>query len=114
MSLRPGRWDLSTPYNSTQPLRFRIQPRGEERDLDLTLPANLDRPGARWPIGTLVLDHPTALDLTITVGGSGLSAAGQIGYPNAVIATQLDGWHTVPLRKACGRYVDWYQTPPGA
>jgi hypothetical protein len=32
-------------------------------------------------------------------------------YMISIIATPVGTEHVMPLRKACGRYVDWYTTP---
>jgi len=108
LPLRPGRWDLSLAYTSTLPLEVAAP------GLRVTLPANLDRPGPRWPVGRLVVRNrrPAAIDFSI--GKNALTpsteAAALLGD---LIATPPGRERLVPVRSACGRYVDWYSPPPG-
>jgi glycosyltransferase involved in cell wall biosynthesis len=38
-----------------------------------------------------------------------LAPASAIAHIPAIVATRVETDRTVPLRRACGRYVDWYQ-----
>ena len=51
LALKPGAWDLETPYQSPRPVTVS----GPGGVLLRQLPANLDRPGPRWPIGRIVV-----------------------------------------------------------
>jgi hypothetical protein len=103
LELPPGRWQLSLPYLSAQPLRVR------GAGLDVTMPANLDRPGPLWAVGTVEVPRRRRLALRIDMVRHGLGAPTQVGYPTAVVAQRLGAARTVPLREACGRQVDWYR-----
>ncbi len=109
LALRPGAWDLETNYGSSRPLVV-SDPGGVIR----RLPANLDRPGPRWPIGRVFAPRSGSLTITIHATTEWLTPVKEpraIVYPNAIIATPVATEHIVPLRAACGRYVDWYTTP---
>jgi hypothetical protein len=104
LRLPPGRWDLSLQYESAV-------------DLDLQgggghwhMPAYLDRPGPVFGFGSVV---STGAPIPFTVRAERPSA---ITGPNlAAMTTALVGTRSpdartlVPLRRACGRYVDWYR-----
>lgn len=102
LPLEAGRWDLSVVYASNQPLDV------TGPGLDEVLPANLDWLGARWPLGqvtvgaepaTLTFEAPKPLFAPSTSGGTVTS----------IVASEAGGERIVPLRAACGRYVDWYR-----
>jgi hypothetical protein len=109
LSLARGAWDLETLYVSSRPVTV-SGPGGVIR----RLPAHLDRPGPRWPIGRVVVPASGSLKLTIHVAAGWFSRLIPVtagAYMNAIIATPVGTERVVPLRKACGRYVDWYTTP---
>jgi hypothetical protein len=128
LDLGRGRWAISLQYTSTDPLR--VQGPG----LDARLPPNFQRLGSFWRVGTItqrkrspaifrveieprsalrdLLSGPDRLDtgsysLRLRVGdvdaGRGVLLAG-------IAATRVGTRRTtVPLRLACGRFVDWYR-----
>jgi hypothetical protein len=78
------------------------------------LPANLDRPGPRWPIGRVVVPPSGSVTLRIHAANGWftlLTPAEAGAYMTSIIATPVGTERVVPLREACGRYVDWYTTP---
>jgi hypothetical protein len=115
LRLPKGRWALSLQYDSTRPLTVSAP------GLDQVLPANLDYRGSVpfYPAGTLQASGG-AVRLTLSVERPPL--AGRImgtkaeAHLGAIAATPAghagklpgDGERTVPLGRACGRYVDWY------
>jgi hypothetical protein len=101
--LTAGRWSLETPYLS--PLPMTITAAG----LKATLPANLERPGPRWPIGQIALARSGPVAVTFRVKTYWLTPMSDIASPAALIATPVGGERTVPVREACGKLVDWYQ-----
>jgi hypothetical protein len=102
LDLRPGRWDLQMGYAS--PLRLTVTaPR-----LRTTLPANLERPGPRWRIGRIAIDRPGPITLMFRSESTPLTPSSAVAAVGPVIATPVGSERTVPLRRACGRYVDWY------
>jgi hypothetical protein len=113
LSLSPGAWDLETPYQSSRPVTV-SGPGGVLR----RLPANLDRPGPRWPIGRVVVPPSGSVTLTIHATAAWLTPVRDAANMVAIVATPVGTERVVPLRAACGRYVDWYTThnagtPPG-
>lgn len=112
-----GRWDVSLQYASDTGLRL------EAPGLSTTLPATLDRIGPYWPAGTLTQRRSGPLTLRATARGPSalgrlLGAPGmtetpyvQGGLPLSGVALTRHGARpvTVPLRAACGRFVDWYR-----
>jgi hypothetical protein len=109
LSLNPGAWDLATPYQSSRRVTVSA-PSGVLRQL----PANLDRPGPRWPIGRVVVPPSGSVTLEIHAAEGyfpRLTRAEAGAYMISIIATPVGTEHVMPLRKACGRYVDWYTTP---
>jgi len=109
LSLSPGAWDLETPYGSSR--RVTVSgPGGVLRQL----PANLDRPGPRWPIGRVVVPPSGSVTLRIHAANGWftlLTPAEAGAYMTSIIATPVGTERVVPLKDACGLYVDWYTTP---
>jgi hypothetical protein len=104
LDLAVGHWVLETPY--TSPLPVQVTAPG----LSLTLPANLDRPGPRLPIGRIKVTRGGILPISFRVEETLLSPATDVANFNQVVATPAgDGVRIVPLAAACGRYVDWYR-----
>jgi hypothetical protein len=106
LSLGAGTWDLQTPYESQHPIGISAP------GLRTTLPANLDRPGPRWPIGSLRLSEPATITLRLSVDEPPLTPLGHGAYLNAILATPRDSVRVVPMREACGRQVDWLRPGP--
>jgi hypothetical protein len=104
LPLTPGRWFLSAPYTSEYPVTV------TGPGLSTVLPANQDRPGARWPIGPIVVRGPGGAVVTIHAHTTDLALPTQLTVMSAIIATPEVPIRVVPLREACGRYVDWYRT----
>jgi hypothetical protein len=108
LSLKPGVWDLETPYFSSRPVTI-SGPDGVLRHM----PANLDRPGPRWPIGRIVVPSSGSVTLTVHAAAgwfSHLTPAAEGAWMTSIIANPVGTEHLVPLRQACGKYVDWYTT----
>jgi len=109
-----GRWLLSLEYDSRRPLHVTAPALG----LDETIPANLDFRGETptFPIGEVEAGRPVSTEVTVEPVEPNLLARA-LGAPNeahlrALTATPLarDAVRRVPLREACGEYVDWYRT----
>jgi hypothetical protein len=106
LQLGAGRWDLETPYVSPLPLQVSVSASG----LRTTLPANLDRPGPRWPIGQISLSHAGPITVTFhSIGSNWLTPESDVAVPSSVIATPVNSERIVPLRHICGKLVDWYK-----
>jgi hypothetical protein len=103
VTLPAGRWTLSLQYVS--PVALDVTVGGQPAR---AVPS-LEAPGAFWPIGTFVsAGGPTRVHIhaddapplaafrTVLLGSLAFTPAGEHD-------------RIVPLRAACGRYVDWYQ-----
>lgn len=102
LPLTPGTWDLAMPYGSPRPLEVQV---GGRR---FTMPAALDRPGPRLPLGTITVGRTEALAVKVTQRKNALTPRSHIAYPGGVIATRRGSQSLVSVRAACGRAVDWY------
>jgi hypothetical protein len=101
LPLTRGRWLLSALYASEHPIDVAAP------GLRTTLPANLDRPGARWWIGPVTVTTSMPTVVTFHVHDAWL-AAPIFSTLDVVVATLDVPDRMVPLRQACGRDVDWY------
>jgi hypothetical protein len=112
-----GRWEVSLQYDATRPVNVTA------RGFAGALPANLDyrgsvpfypvgrlHAGTRGPVSfTVAVDPPPALGRLLGtkseahLGALALSPAGHRDPPNPG-----ENEESLPLPRACGRYVDWY------
>jgi hypothetical protein len=102
MTLPAGRWQLTMPYVSPQPMTL------SARGKSFALPAALDRPGTGWPAGQVLLPRRSTVQFTIGVHGTALRGLNQPVYTNELVATRAQPDQIVPPSRACGKYVDWY------
>ncbi len=111
-----GRWRVALAYDSRRPLRVSAPGLG----LDTTLVANLDFRGATptFPVAEVRVDGPTTAAVTVEPERPN-ALARLLGAPNEAHLRQLTATslepgaiRRIPLRQACGHYVDWYR--PGS
>jgi hypothetical protein len=114
LDLGKGRWAISLQYGSTEPLRVKGS------GLDVRLPPNSERVGSFWTVGTVALRKPGTATFRLDtdspstlrhlLAGPDRLNTGFTGLVVGIAATPV-GAHraTVPLRRACGRFVDWYE-----
>jgi hypothetical protein len=106
LALPPGRWELSLRYYSREPIRVRAGP------LTRPMPAYLADRTSFWRVGSVTsVGRPIAVEVT---GGENRriqprDTASEL-YDVAAVREDRPA-RLVPLRHACGRYVD-YVTPP--
>lgn len=101
--LAPGRYELSMTYSAPRPPLLRL-----EGVRTFEPPAQVDRIGPRWPIGTFSW-RGGPLEATFEIPRMRLGAERQDTLLGRLYAVRLDRpAQLVPLRAACGRYVDWY------
>jgi hypothetical protein len=104
LNLPAGTWDLSLPFVSQQAVTVR------GGGLNVWMPPNLDRPGEIWPVGRVrSTGAPITLELRMD-DPAPITSDTQFFTPQPMVAVPAGGERTVPLRQACGRYVDWYRT----
>jgi hypothetical protein len=118
--LTPGRWDISIQYASTQALHVTANGPGLTAPFDADLRTNLlfRGPSPYYPVGSLDVKRAGIVVIDVSVADPPL--VGRLlrteskAYLAGVAATRSDpARQTVPLRQACGRYVDWYEVAPG-
>jgi hypothetical protein len=103
LQLEPGVWDISIRWFSDVPLHLRAG------SLDTTLPAFL---GDRTTFASAgrVVSRGGPLEVTVAVPGRRRVATVRTADLGTVVATRVDQpGRLVPLRRACGEYVDWYR-----
>ena len=118
--LTPGRWDISIQYASTQALHVTAAGPGLAAQFDAELRTNLlfRGPSPYYPVGSL--DVKRAGNVVFNVDVADPPLVGRLlhteskAYLSGLAATRADpARQTVPLKQACGRYVDWYAVAPG-
>jgi hypothetical protein len=118
--LTPGRWDLSIQYASTQPLHVTATGGPLAQPFAATLRTNLlfRGPSPYYPVGTIDVKRAGEVVFGVDVGDPPL--VGRLlhteskAYLAGLAATRADpARQTVPLRRSCGRYLDWYAVAPG-
>jgi hypothetical protein len=116
LRLPAGRWQISIAYDSTRPLQVTVP------GLRANLPANLDYRGATpyYPVGEVRVQRSGPVRFTVGVerpplagrllGTTSQAHLGAIAASPAGSGGPVPGEaeRQIPLRKACGEYVDWY------
>jgi hypothetical protein len=88
--------------------------------LDARLPPNSQRLGSFWSVGTIALPKPGTVSFTVEteprsalrdlLAGPDRLETGSAGLVAGIAAVQVGARRaTVPLRLACGRFIDWYR-----
>ena len=124
LTLPPGRWRISIQYDSTRALRIRAP------GMDATLPANLDYRGSVpfHAAGELTVRRRGPVRFTVSVERPPLAGrllgAYSVAHLGTIAASPAAGDRAggplpglgerrIPLRRACGRYLDWFRPPGG-
>lgn len=104
LALPAGQWSLSLQY--TSPVNLDLSADGRRWHM----PAYLDRPGPLFAVGSIGSDG-TPIVLTVRAERpSALTGPDLVAFMSAIAATRLPDSRTmVPLRRACGKYVDWFR-----
>lgn len=108
LPLTPGTWDLSMPYESQGALTVTALGRR------FTVPGSLGRPGVRLPVGAIRVPRAQDVPVVIEAEKRTLTPKAAVAVPGALIATRRGTTRIVPLRRACGDYVDWFRAPSAA
>jgi hypothetical protein len=114
LELGPGRWAISLQYASARPLELTAP------GLDVRIGANSQRLGSLWPVATINVPQRSPVPFKVALAprstlqdalaGPDRLNTGLTGLVGAIAATPVgDQVRTVPLRQACGRFVDWYR-----
>jgi hypothetical protein len=122
LTLPKGRWEISISYDATRPVHVTAP------GLDATLPANLDYRGSVpfYPVGRLEAERRGPVRFAVSVeqpplagrllGTKSEAHLGAIAAsPAAASGGPIPGQaeRQLPLRQACGRYLDWYRPSAG-
>lgn len=103
LTLPPGRWEISLPYQTTADLYLTAA------NLSAIIPSNLTNYGAYWRVGDLT-STGSPIPVTLRLQEMRFDAAEQAEAIGGLVAVRLPRKiGVVPLRDACGRYVDWYR-----
>ena len=100
--LPAGRWSLSLQYLSPGVIRV------EGPGLQASLPPYEERGGPYWPVGTVI---SSGGDVTVSarLRAPAFYARSQPARLGTLVATREERARNVPLREACGSYMDWYE-----
>jgi hypothetical protein len=102
ITLPPGRWQMSLQYTSSTSLMVHTL------GLSSELPAALEHQGPYWPVGD-VTSTGSPLSVSVAVHVPPPLATGRSALIGDVAFVRVDvPPRKVPLRAACGDYVDWY------
>jgi hypothetical protein len=104
MDLSPGRWELEASYLSRLPITVTAP------GLRTTVPASLERPGPRWPLGQVTVRGEGPTPVTFSVSNPLLAPGILLAEVVSIVATPDGKTHVIPVRRACGKYVDWYRS----
>lgn len=107
VKLPRGTWHLAARYTSEVPVRIMYGPAKIT-----SLAPNTDRPGPWWPAGTIVSDGHAQQLVAIAERESRFSGTVVPTSIAGIVAVSDGREQMVPLQRACGRYVDWYQAQP--
>lgn len=108
MHVSPGRYELELAYTSR--LSITVTAPG----LRTTVPGNLDRPGPRYPLGQVTVMGSGPTPVTLAVANPLLAPGILLAEVGSIVATPVGKDHLVPVREACGKYVDWYRSAASA
>jgi hypothetical protein len=114
LRLPPGRWELSIQYHSPVGVELSVPGLAEE------LPASLDGmfafapgEGPLWPAGTIDARGRGAVRIEVRQQEQSalqrLLGVERTTWLGTLVATRPGEPREVPLRDACGRYVDWFR-----
>jgi hypothetical protein len=100
LPLARGAWDLVSTYGTPQPVEVTVP------GLRATLPANLDRPGPRWPIGRIAVRGAGEVPVTLRLDTERWTPGSALAVIGTVTAVPVGSERTVPVAEACGKLVD--------
>jgi hypothetical protein len=107
LDLSPGRWELETSYLSRLPMTVTAP------GLQVTIPGSLERPGPRFPLGQITVRGKGPTPVTFTATNPLLAPGILLAEVFSIVANRDAKTHLIPVRKACGKYVDWYRGARG-
>jgi hypothetical protein len=102
-TLKPGRWDVGLAY------AWRAGVRVTAPGLDRTLPATLDRQGQIYPVGRITVRANGPTTFRVQAGKPRWNSPRVVLFSASLAITPVGTARTVPLKQACGKYLDWYR-----
>jgi hypothetical protein len=103
-----GRWEMSLQYVSPRRIDVSL---GD--GAGGWLAPNLARPGPVWRVAEIAQRRAGRRPLVLDVEEDELGSENHPALPTAALFVRTDApRRLVPLREACGRYVDWYTLGP--
>jgi hypothetical protein len=107
-TLKPGRWDIGLAY------AWRAGVRVTAPGVSRTLPATLDRQGQFFPVGRTTVSAAGPTTIRVQAEKPRWNSP-RVMFGSAYLAiTPVGTQRTVPLKQACGKYLDWYKPADGA
>jgi hypothetical protein len=104
LPLFKGEWTIESSYLSRLPIKV------TGPGIETTLQPNLDRVGPRFPVGKIAVQGKESVALTFTVDDPLFARSMIVAELVHVTATLEAPERVVPIRQACGKYVDWYRS----
>ncbi|HEX4734400.1 MAG TPA: hypothetical protein VH247_08320 [Thermoleophilaceae bacterium] len=104
VQLPPGRWTVSLQYVSPVPLELNVGSSSA-----ISAPASLEGPGAYWRVGEITSGGGTTTVEIRPKPAPLLAAFKTVALGSLAFTRARSHDHLVPLRRACGHYVDWYR-----
>jgi hypothetical protein len=101
--LKPGRWAVGLAY------AWRDDVRVSAPGLKATLPATLDRQGQFYPVGEITVTAAGPLAIRVQPDTPRWNSPTVVLAGSLLALTPLGTERTVPVAKACGKYLDWYK-----
>jgi hypothetical protein len=104
VELHRGRWLVNVAYTWGQHVHLQGQ------GLDVRLPPSLARLGTRFPVGEIDVPQDGTLVYKISAEAGRLARSGLVMAPVELSFTPAAAVErTVPVRQACGKYLDWHE-----
>jgi hypothetical protein len=106
-ALKPGRWDIGLAYAWREGVRVSAP------GVRTTLPATLDRQGQFYPVGRTTVTAAGPTTIRIQAEKPRWNSPTVVFASGYLAITPVGTERTVPIKQACGKYLDWYK-PAGA
>jgi hypothetical protein len=102
-TLKPGRWDIGLAY------AWRDEVRVTAPGVTTTLPATLDRQGQFYPVGRTKVTAAGPTMIRVEAEKPRWNSPTVLFGSAYMVLTPVGSERTVPIKQACGKYLDWYK-----
>jgi hypothetical protein len=106
-ALKPGRWDIGLAY------AWRDGVRVTAPGVSTTLPATLDRQGQFYPVGRTTITAAGPAMIRVEAEKPRWNSPTVLFGSAYMVLTPVGTERTVPIKQACGKYLDWYKPARG-